>query len=75
MFTCLCKIVSNIYKFTNNKWTLKNKCNRKLDSVFVDPEIKEELVELLQDFELSKSWHTDKQIPYKLGVLTVIKNY
>jgi len=51
------------------KWSYRPRIKRSLDSIFIDQEIKSELVQRLGDLEVSESWHATKQIPYRLGIL------
>lgn len=51
------------------KWSYRPRIKRSLDSIFIDQDIKSELVQRLGDLEVSESWHATKQIPYRLGIL------
>ncbi len=42
---------------------------RGLETVFVDPEIKQRLVERFKWFDGAEDWHSSRGIPWKLGVV------
>ncbi len=42
---------------------------RGLDTVFVDPEIKERLVERFKWFDGAEDWHLSRGVPWKLGIV------
>ncbi|KAF9016332.1 P-loop containing nucleoside triphosphate hydrolase protein [Hymenopellis radicata] len=55
---------------SSNNWrTVSNRAKRSLDSIILDPGMKELLLEDAQDFLKSKDWYCERGIPFRRGYL------
>lgn len=60
---------TKIYKMEDNWIYVKDQKKRSLDSIFIEKEKKDILVNNLSKFIKKEQWYIDKGIPYQLGIL------
>jgi len=58
----------SLYALGGSAGTLRRR-KRSLDTVFVEPAIKQRLVERLRWFTTAEDWHSSRGIPWKLGII------
>lgn len=62
--------VTSIYKYSGSNWSyIKDQTKRSLNSVFIEKEKKDKLIESLTKFINSEQWYVNNGIPYQMGIL------
>lgn len=61
---------TDVYRFAENCWDhVKSQAKRALETVFIEKEKKDSLIDSLTKFIHSEQWYTYNGIPYQLGIL------
>lgn len=59
-----------VYKYKRDWWNkLSNQNKRNLDTLFLDKNLKQKIINIFEDFFNKEDWYLKRGIPYQLGIL------